>query len=414
MKTLDQGMAQRLELCASRAGGKKQLAQVCDISLPQLFRYVKGKVILPVDRLVAIANASNVHPYWLLSGEGSPDIPPIESFLSPEQMLQIDAKSLTDSLTVVEQLDREYSFNMTPKRKAEFVFALYSSVNYEAKILGKPPTFESSKALEIYGYIASIQGELPRKMLLNTIEVIRKASSNLLPDKEVRTFCNYLNTANKERYNHPTLVQPYFDRIGYRLEPDTVTYVDELLQEIKHQHALREEPIKILDIGCGNGRHLLHFAKDKRLQAIGLDNNSRAKTICTGYEAAGKLPDKSFVEGDIYELPFKDNSFDMVFSNASIFYSPFLADSPHGLNQIMREIRRVLRPKGVIYIHSRYGVGFEPFPFFQMHNEGSIRQLAQGHDFHMKWFKKFFWRDSIEYIPKAGFNDWFSVLLVKS
>ena len=414
MKLSDADLSKRLEICAHRAGGKKTLASVCEISLPQLFRYIKGTATLPTYKLVAVAKASNVHPYWLLTGEGAPDVRPIQSFISVEQMLQIDAKSLTDSLLMAEQIDREYGFNMTPKSKADFVFALYTGVYYESKLLAKPYKFESSKALEIYGYLNSIQGEMPRKMLLNTIEIIRQASSNLLSDKEVRTFCNYLNTANKERYNHPTLVQPYFDRIGYRLEPDTVTYVDELVQEVKRDHALREEHIKVLDLGCGNGRHLLHFAKDKRLQVIGIDNNCRAKAICNGYEAAGKIPENSFFEGDIYELPFKDGSFDMVFSNASIFYSPFLIDSPYGLNQVMQEIQRVLKPKGVVYIHSRYGIGFEPFPFFQLHNEGSIRQVAQKHNFQMKWFKTFFWNDSIEYIPNAGFNDWFSTLLVKS
>lgn len=414
MKQDGTNILKRLEICCERAGGKPLLAKATNMSRSQLFRYVKGTTHVPTDRLIDIANASNVHPYWLLTGEGSPDIPPIQGFISTDQPLTIDAKSLTECLAMAEQIDRDYNFHMTPSHKAEFVFALYHGVVYEAKLYRKPIQFESSKALEIYGFLSNIQGEMPRRLMLNIIDVLHKSSNGLLSELEIRTFCNYLNTAIRGYYDHATLGQPYFDRMGYSLEEDNAKSIDEFLKEIKQKHILREEHIKILDLGCGNGRYLLHFAKDKRLKLTGMDNNKLAQKICQSYEAAGKLPAHTFVEGDIYKMPFPDSSFDLIFASASIFHIPFLANSDHGFNQAMQEIRRVLRPKGLIYIYSRYGNGFEPFPFFQLHNEGSIRQICQKNAFQMLWFKKFFWQDSIEFIPKVGFNNWFSTLLSKT
>lgn len=407
-------IAIRLKTCIDRVGGKKAMVEQTGISLSHLFRYINAQAILPTDRLLSIARAAKVHPNWLLTGEGSPDISPITSLVSEQQHLLIDAKSLVHSLTLAEQLDLDYGYRMSPSAKAEFVFALYHAVRHESQIYGNHTKFETSKALEVYAYLSSIQGEIPRRMILNTIEIMFKAAKGDLPEKEVRTFCNYLNTAIKNVYNHQAIGQPYFDRIGYNLEPDTVEYVDNLITEYKKSFLFSDKPMHILDIGCGNGRHLLHFSKDKHIKITGIDNNATAKRICEDYEKAGKLPQGTFVEGDIYNLPFKDNSFDFIFANAILFHAPFLAESPHGVNQLMLELRRVLKPKGAVYLHSRYGSGFDPFPFFQLHNEATIQLMSKKSGFHVQWFKKFFWNDSIEYIPQARFNDWFSTLLTRT
>jgi SAM-dependent methyltransferase len=412
MKQIDQVLLTRLEICVQRTGSKKALATATQISLPQLFRYLKGETVLPSDRLTAIAHAANVHPYWLLTGEGAPDLPPIKAFASTEDGISLDSHSLTECLQLADSIDRDYQFHMTPTLKAEFAVALYQAIYLESRLYDRPMKFESSKALEVFAYVSSIQGEIPRKMILNTIDILDSISKSKIPEKEVRTFTNYLVTAMRDLYNHPTIGQPYFDRIGYTLEADTAAFVDYQLKEVK-QSFLYANKIEMLDLGCGNGRHLLHFAKSSLFKLHATDNVELSKKICLAYEEAGKLPRGTYTEADMRNLPYPDNSFDLIFSNASIFHVPYFPHSPHGLHAVFKEMLRVLKPKGYIYIHARHGNGYEPFPFFQLHNEGSIRQIAHHFGLQVKRFERIHIQDSVECIPKTLFNEWFSALLRK-
>lgn len=403
----------RLNVCSERAGGHRALARSAKISEAQLYRYLKGQSEIGAEKILSISAAAQVHPYWLLTGEGAPDVHPIEGFISKDQLVSIDADSLMECIAQADEMDRRYHLQLTPKTKAEFIFALYQGVAYESRQSGKPVKFESSKALEIYSYLSNVIGEVPKQMILNTVENINKISNGKLPAKEIRSFCNYINSAVKNAYDDER-TRAYYDRIGYEVEGDNLKYLNKVLDDIKKRFLYSEKKLKVLDLGCGNGRHLLHFAKDARLEPIGIDSCQYAQDICLALESSGKLPKGCFMKADIHSLPFKADSFDVIFSNASIFHTPFILDSDYGLNHVFAELRRVLKPKGTLFIHARYGIGFEPFPFYQMHNEGSIRQLCQKHKFSLIEFEKFEWNDSIECIPKIQFNRWFSAYLEKN
>ncbi len=62
----------------------------------------------------------------------------------------------------------------------------------------------------------------------------------------------------------------------------------------------------VLDVGCGFGSYCAEF-KRRGFSVVGLDY---AKNVVA--EAALKNPEIKFVEGDAYNLPFDDNSFDLV------------------------------------------------------------------------------------------------------
>jgi ubiquinone/menaquinone biosynthesis C-methylase UbiE len=62
---------------------------------------------------------------------------------------------------------------------------------------------------------------------------------------------------------------------------------------------------KVLEVGCSNGRWLRWFKKEYNCEVFGLDNNS---------EGFVNNQDIDFTVGDARKMPFKDNSFDLVFS----------------------------------------------------------------------------------------------------
>ena len=100
---------------------------------------------------------------------------------------------------------------------------------------------------------------------------------------------------------------------------------------------------KVLDVGCGGGQLAVHLAKIRRdLIMNGLDlslqqvERSRKRTAAAGVRA-------EFFQGSALALPFKSETYDLVYSIASIKHWP---DYMAGL----RECLRVVKPGGVLMV----------------------------------------------------------------
>jgi len=104
--------------------------------------------------------------------------------------------------------------------------------------------------------------------------------------------------------------------------------------------------LKVLEIGVGMGADYLEWLK-AGAQATGVDFSpasiERARRRC---ELAGYQPDLRVADAE--QLPFPDNSFDVVYSYGVMHHSPDTA-------RCVREARRVLKPEGrariMIYHH---------------------------------------------------------------
>lgn len=113
----------------------------------------------------------------------------------------------------------------------------------------------------------------------------------------------------------------------------------------------------ILEIGMANGyfvKHLLNGTRD--IKYIGLDYSetmiAEARKLNSKYIEQGTA---DFIQGDIHQLPFKDEVFDKLFT-INTFY--FWEDIPEVLN----EIKRVLKPNGVFILSIRPKHNMETIP----------------------------------------------------
>ena len=106
----------------------------------------------------------------------------------------------------------------------------------------------------------------------------------------------------------------------------------------------KERKKRILELGGGQGRDTLFFARN-RFQVNVLDYSEKAVTTIT--EKAKKLGLSDLVlarQHDVREtLPFKDETFDACYSH--MLYCMALTTSE--LEQLSREVLRVLRPAGL-------------------------------------------------------------------
>jgi len=102
---------------------------------------------------------------------------------------------------------------------------------------------------------------------------------------------------------------------------------------------------KVLDVGCGNGR-ALRLLKNKKVKYFGIDNSDRLidEALADNSFDSAVNTDFQFLKGNILNLPFKDNEFDVLLCIAVLHHIP----SKELRHKAMQEMRRVLKPRGIL------------------------------------------------------------------
>ena len=100
--------------------------------------------------------------------------------------------------------------------------------------------------------------------------------------------------------------------------------------------------LKILDLGCGNGR-LLNALKDKEVQYVGVDNSE--KLLSEAQKNYPEYKDK-FWKADALNLPFAENEFDMIYSIAVLQHIP----SKEYRMKFLKECLRTLKKDGKLVL----------------------------------------------------------------
>lgn len=99
-------------------------------------------------------------------------------------------------------------------------------------------------------------------------------------------------------------------------------------------------PFRALDIGCGSGHAALMLAEaHPEATIVGVDSSAKMVAHARGLAQKAAVSNVSFVLGDALRLPFEPQSFDIVYSFASIKHWPHPEEG-------LREIFRVLGPNG--------------------------------------------------------------------
>nr|WP_290667128.1 methyltransferase domain-containing protein [Ardenticatena sp.] len=123
----------------------------------------------------------------------------------------------------------------------------------------------------------------------------------------------------------------------------------------------------VLDIGCGRGEVALHCA---RHGAFVWSIDYAAAAIELAAEALARVEHDvrrriTLMQADARVLPFDDESFDVVFMLDVVEHL-----TPPELDQALREVKRVLRPQGMLIVHTMpnlwyYAVGYRLYRFVQ-------------------------------------------------
>lgn len=116
---------------------------------------------------------------------------------------------------------------------------------------------------------------------------------------------------------------------------------------------------QVLDVGCGNGLVLLaaarHLKKGKG-KATGIDiwnqmaGRQSFEALKRNAEIEGVTDRIEIREADARQMPFDNGTFDVAFASLSLHH----AGGHKGIRQVIAEMKRVLKPGGVVVIYDLF------------------------------------------------------------
>ena len=106
---------------------------------------------------------------------------------------------------------------------------------------------------------------------------------------------------------------------------------------------------KVLDLGCGSGRHLVYLT-EQDFEVFGIDIAARAIELAADWLKEKGLRAELSV-GSIFErVPYEDDFFDGIVTTKVINHGRI-----EDIRKSIKEIERVLKPKGIIFIEVAKG-----------------------------------------------------------
>ncbi len=160
----------------------------------------------------------------------------------------------------------------------------------------------------------------------------------------------------------------------------------------------------VVDIGCGNGRHLIPCATHCS-QAIGIDISQKFLTIIKKKLQNLDLQNISLIHGDAVQLPLADHSIDAVLFIASLHN----IQGKHHRQTALQEIARILKPHGTALIsvwsrwQDKYYRHFLKQYLIQTHNLGDITIWWRQHNQNIPRFYHLYSRgEFLKELQQAG------------
>lgn len=103
----------------------------------------------------------------------------------------------------------------------------------------------------------------------------------------------------------------------------------------------------VLDLGCGEGRHVINAYLHADVSAVGVDLNHRDLLTCRErflpFQQATDTKQFNLYQADATRLPFADHSFDKVICSEVLEHIP-------DYHAVLTEIARVLKPGGLLAV----------------------------------------------------------------
>ncbi len=154
--------------------------------------------------------------------------------------------------------------------------------------------------------------------------------------------------------------------------------IAEFIEDVSHPHIDEfvekvPEGGKVLDLGCGHGKHVDFFIENG-LEAEGVD-------LAEGMLDESRRRDKrgKFYEQDFRELPeaqFGDEEYDALWANAALKFYP-----RQEMQDTLKEWSRVLKPNGQLYTSFKVKGDQRDYEWLETDEKGNDYVVRDGEDY---------------------------------
>ena len=137
----------------------------------------------------------------------------------------------------------------------------------------------------------------------------------------------------------------------------------------------------ILDVGCGGGINIKRMAQDAK-KVYGIDYS--IESVKLSRKVNEKLIGDGMVEimkGNVKDLPFEDNTFDIVTAFETVYFWP-------DIEKCFGEVKRVLKPGGIFLIGMETNGSdnfimkfWKHFIDMEMYDDGEISNFLKNNDY---------------------------------
>jgi 2-polyprenyl-6-hydroxyphenyl methylase/3-demethylubiquinone-9 3-methyltransferase len=153
---------------------------------------------------------------------------------------------------------------------------------------------------------------------------------------------------NNEQYDYQELASSWWDTSidswTYGLHRINNGRYQYFLKKLKQHYGqkLTENTLQVLDVGCGGGILTELVAKENRnFNVLGIDISKRSIETAAKHAKENNVTNVSYKYGSVYDIPVDSSSMDIIIMSDVLEH--FL-----DLNKVMSEVKRVLRPGGIL------------------------------------------------------------------
>lgn len=249
----------------------------------------------------------------------------------------------------------------------------------------------------------------------STLEINAEEEKSNLEVKEEQE----LNQLAKEflemtRQTYDRVATTYSDVNGTKMIDSYRNMYDILFKTAEKELEKPIEDMDVLDVGTGPGRDIKFMYSKGIKRVVGLDNSEEFIKILKELEEKREIPRNSFVKGDMLDIPFDNETFDIVRQNASLLHIP-ITTKGEMLDKAIQESYRVLKENGILFVSVKKGKGVQLIDtkeglgarIYQMHTVESITKILEEHHFRILDIIE------IEEQRKQSKIDWINVIAKK-
>lgn len=334
-----------------------------NISRAQLTRYLGGAPI-PSDKLQSLASALGVTASWLLCDESA-------SRESVSSAL-IRARQLSERLL---RLLQRYDIDraLLPSEIARVMEIIALSQHYTVQTHEEDPytDYDLEKGVD---FLSAMRKNDWLDVYVDGCHHYAKHGPAAMQPTWAGKWAKIIQEAMTHHFSKEPMVTDYFIRLNIPIWDAHLKVMQQWLKFLCEKFP--KGSISLLDLGCGNGRHMvyLHNASD-RFALTGIDTSTPAIELCHQHVKAGRLPAGCIQQADFFNISYPDASFDCCMSVANLQFLPLVPGSLDvGVGRALFEASRILKPGGYMLILTRALTPDEFFPNFQASHTPELLQ----------------------------------------